>query len=648
MLPALSTHLRQLFVLSTSVVLAATLAGCGAGAMDHSATGSLALHGSVHGGQQPVSGSIVRLYTAGTGGNGTAAVSMLKVTSGSGTVDYVTSDGAGNFNITGDYSCVNSTDQVYITASNGNPGLSNPNGSNPALVMMTALGNCGALLAQTSYPFITINEVTTVAAAWALAPFISSASSIASSASNSVGITNAFLNASLLANPATGAAATLPANLTVETGKLYALANTIAACVNSDGTSACSPLFAYATPPNGTAPKDTLTAALDIVRNPGNNVAQIFESAGTQPPFATTLITAPNDWTMSMTVTGGGLALPTALSVDTAGNVWVADYENFTPPSGVVQGAVSSFTPQGTPKSPASGFTTVSLNEVYGLTVDSDNNVWATDQETVPHGTTRGSVALFFGIDSNQTLGTYAGSVVDASIDFPESLATDTNKTIIVGNYANGSASVYNNVGTLNNSGIGSGYATLPTAITADGNHGVWFANNGANTATHVDVNNNLIALVDCCSGPNGIARDSAGNVWVSNYYGQVLGDGTITPGSFSEISDGGTILINQKVGGGITHPAGVRVDAGQNIWIANYFGNSFTGIAGYTSATPGAFLSPSTGYGLDAKMVDPFAITPDASGNLWVTSYGTSSIVMFFGLATPTATPAGPAPLIP
>jgi hypothetical protein len=645
---AISTSLRQIFVLSTFAVFTAALTGCGAGAIDHSSAGSLALRGSVYGGQQPVSNSVIRLYAAGTGGNGTAAVSLLKVTSGSGTVDYVTSDSGGNFSITGDYSCANANDQIYITASNGNPGLSNPNASNPALVMISALGNCGALLAQTAYPYITINEVTTVAAAWALAPFMTSATNIASSATNNAGIANAFLNATLLVNPATGSAATLPSNLTVETGKLYALANSIASCVNSDGTSGCNQLFAYSTPPGGTAPKDTLTAALDIVRNPGNNVAQIFQSAGTQPPFATTLINPPNDWTMSMTVTGGGLALPTALSIDTAGNVWAADYENFMPPSGVVQGAVSAFSPQGTPYSPGSGYTTVSLNEVYGLTVDSDNNVWATDQETVPHGTTKGSVALFFGISSGQTLGTYAGSVVDASLDFPESIATDTNKTIIVGNYADGTASVYNNVGTLNNSGLGSGYATLPTAITADGNHGVWFANNGTTTATHVDANNNLIAIADCCSGPNGIARDSAGNVWVSNYYGQVLGDGTITSGSFSEVSDSGTVLINQKVGGGLTHPAGVRVDAGQNVWIANYYGNTFTGIAGSTSATPGAFLSPSTGFGLDAKMLDPFAIAPDASGNLWLTSYGNSSVVMFFGLATPTATPAGPAPIVP
>jgi hypothetical protein len=136
--------------------------------------------------------------------------------------------------------------------------------------------------------------------------------------------------------------------------------------------------------------------------------------------------------------------------------------------------------------------------------------------------------------------------------------------------------------------------------------------------------------------------------VWVGNYYGQVLGNGTITPGSFSEISSNGTILINQQVGGGITNPAGVRVDAGQNIWLANYHGASISEVAGYTSATPGSFLSPATGLGLDANMEDPFAVAPDASGNIWVTSYGYNNLVMFFGIATPTATPAGPIPLAP
>jgi streptogramin lyase len=347
---------------------------------------------------------------------------------------------------------------------------------------------------------------------------------------------------------------------------------------------------------------------------------------------------------MSLSVTGGGIYSPTALGIDTLGNVWVADDEQFV----TYTGGVSAFSPQGTPYSSGYGFGSSVLNEVFGLTVDQDNDVWATSEETVHHGTTAGSVAVLFGATSGQTLGSLAVNLVNPAFDFPESMATDTNKTVMIGNYANGTATVYNDGSYPVSTNLGSGYATLPTAITADGNHGVWFANNGSTTVTHVDQNNTLLATTDCCNGPNGIARDSAGNVWVSNYYGQVLGDGTITPGSFSELNDAGAVLINQQTGGGLMHPAGVSLDAGQNVWVASYYANAITEISGYTSATPGTFLSPSTGFGLDAQLVEPFAVTPDASGNIWVSCFGNNKLVMFFGLGTPTATPAGPAPLAP
>ncbi len=47
----------------------------------------------------------------------------------------------------------------------------------------------------------TINERTTAAAAWALAPFASSATTIGATATNTLGLTNAFLDAALLSQP---------------------------------------------------------------------------------------------------------------------------------------------------------------------------------------------------------------------------------------------------------------------------------------------------------------------------------------------------------------------------------------------------------------------------------------------------------------
>jgi hypothetical protein len=46
--------------------------------------------------------------------------------------------------------------------------------------------------------------------------------------------------------------------------------------------------------------------------------------------------------------------------------------------------------------------------------------------------------------------------------------------------------------------------------------------------------------------------------------------------------------------------------------------------------------------------MQEPFALALDPSGNVWVSDENANQVVMFFGLATPTATPVGPTPTAP
>ncbi len=342
------------------------------------------------GGQQPIVNAHVAIYVAGTGGNGTAAQNLMGTGTGS-PLAYTTTDVNGKFSLQGDFTCPASTSsytpQAYVVATGGNPGLAT-NPSNNAIILMDALGPCSSIGQST---VISINEVTTVAAAWALAPFMTSYANIASSATNGAGLANAFLNAQLIADPATGispgsaltainnTATSGTVSNTIETGKVYALADVIATCVNSDGTTSCNTLYSTIGLCSSCT-SDTLTAALYVVKHPGLNVPAIFKLIPANQPYATNLTLPPNDWTLSLTVTGGGLASPTGIGLDTAGNVWVADY----------YGAVSAFTPQGAtlanPATYPNGFGYGSsvfgygsgkpAGEIYGLTVDTNNLVW--------------------------------------------------------------------------------------------------------------------------------------------------------------------------------------------------------------------------------------------------------------------------------
>ncbi|MGD0648177.1 MAG: hypothetical protein ABR971_09310, partial [Acidobacteriaceae bacterium] len=91
-----------------------------------------------------------------------------------------------------------------------------------------------------------------------------------------------------------------------------------------------------------------------------------------------------------------------------------------------------------------------------------------------------------------------------------------------------------------------------------------------------------------------------------------------------------------------------------QNVWFTSLDSSSLLEVAGSAATKPGAELSPSTGvhgnggFGLDASLTQPYSLAPDRSGNLWVSNNGQNTLVMFFGLATPTATPLQPTPTAP
>lgn len=320
---AFVTHPCQRFLLLTGV--AALLTGCGVGALNSAPSepvAGAAIRGTAFGGQQPVVGASVQLYAANLTGYGNQATPLLPSNS-------ITTDTSGSFNITGQYTCPVPDAPVYLVATGGNPGLS---ASNPNLAVMAALGSCSALQANASTTFVQMNEVTTVAAAYALAPFMTGIAGMSTSPGNTAGLNFAFADVNQLVNYATGTSpgTDLPAGAILPLNQLYSLADSLAACVNSTGgtagdTSACGRLFAAATPTGGTAPTDTVSAVIEIVQHPGQNVAAIYTVAGATPPFQPTLTTTPNDWTLAVTYRGGGLSAPSAVAVDADGNVWITN-----------------------------------------------------------------------------------------------------------------------------------------------------------------------------------------------------------------------------------------------------------------------------------------------------------------------------------
>ena len=178
-----------------------------------------AVKGSVHGGQQPVGSALVTQMAASTAGYGNAPTVLANTVSGS----------DGSFTLPG-HICPTPDSLVYIQATGGDAG----DGPNSAINLVAIVGNCSA---ATSSLTVNVDEVTTVAAAYALAPFASvtaTGTGIGTTSTNITGLNNAAGPANNLVNIATGQARGVNevAGLILPTDELNALADILASCVN--------------------------------------------------------------------------------------------------------------------------------------------------------------------------------------------------------------------------------------------------------------------------------------------------------------------------------------------------------------------------------------------------------------------------------
>jgi hypothetical protein len=238
---------------------------------------------------------------------------------------YVATTSNGSFTMPAGYACSAGT-QFYLYALGGTSGSS----TNAASWLLAAVRNC-----PNAGSFFTVNEATTIAAAYAFAGFALDATHVSSSgtALAQLGIANAFANAANLASPSAGAAlATTPAgNGTAPQAEINSLANILANCVHS---ASCATLFATATSDGtsaGAHPAETATAAINIAHHPEANIAGLYALASLSNVFVPALGAVPNDLTIALNLPGGGLQSPNGIAIDGYGAVWIANESNSYP-----------------------------------------------------------------------------------------------------------------------------------------------------------------------------------------------------------------------------------------------------------------------------------------------------------------------------
>ncbi len=629
--------------LLSTCVLTVLLTGCTLGttatSVPDSATGAH-IGGSVYGGNQPITSAKVYLLAANPGGYGLASLSLATTALTGNAVDsigaYTLTGAQGQFSLAGDYSCttgyalgattasggvtLSGSEQIYIYVLGGNTGA----GVNTNSGMLAALGPCNAQFSSSLF----INEVTTVAAAYAFAGFATDATHVSSSgtALALTGLTNAGLNAANLVNVATGLPITSAFfGIIRPHATIYTLADILAACVNgTTGNAACSTLFQYteSSGATGTAPTDTATAAINLAHNPWPTAAgmdALYGLTTTNPPFSGGLSAEPNDFIVALQYTGGGVANLYAhgIAIDASGNAWVIGESEYTM-------LEFSSTGQGIGSYSGGG-----MNYPDGIAIDPFGNVWTANGAIGSNSVSKFSSA---GAAISTSTG-YTG----AGLSYPNAIAIDGSGNVWASNlYGNTVSKLSNTGGAISGTGgYTGGGINNPDGIAIDSFGNAWIANGGTSSLSKISGNNGIVLSPTTgftgagLNYPVDVAIDNAGNTWAVDY-----------DNSLSKVSGTGVAISTASgyTGGGLSLPQKIAMDGAGNAWVANYTGKCVAELS-----STGTAISPSGGYTGGGFSNPPYGIAVDGSGDVWTANFdnnNSGSLTEFIGAATPVVTP--------
>src|SRR5262247_1546625 len=614
-----------------TVGLTAAVLGCACAPSE----AAVRLEGQVQAGGGPVANSTVTLWVASTGEP--RQIGQTRTSSD------------GRFTLGSDEP-VGADVILYVLAKGGEAAVNRGSGDNPAIAMLSVLGNSPPST-------VVINEMTTVASVWTA---------------------NQFLDGTAIKGHALG--------LKIAAGK----------------------------PPKGSAPTDTLTAAQAIVRYPWYQPERAFRlldelypvPAGKtmRPvPFMPYLRFSPSAWVLPLKFDGGGYRAGGRAMFDSEGNLWVGD--NFTigwqGQDSLWQGNATKFNPNGKPISPSpTGFAGGGMQGgTFGLAVDAYDNAW--------FGTYGGkSIAVFDkngkpltppeGITFNGRLGLMQGIIAAPNGDV---WSLGLSKTQLLhfpkGDLTKGRIVCEGDSAEPCKSFLG------PFHLAIDQQDRIWVSNASDKVTRFPAADPSKTENFKTGIVNSGLNVDSQGNVWVTNRFGhgllgmahlvdmaahlKVEGFESATEYLTRTMSkqkgrDGSVTLLRPDstqypgspfTSGGLPGPWAVVIDSNDNVWISNFAmpNSPITQLCGVrTENCPpgmktGDQISPPGGYvGGGLQMQTDLAISP--SGDVWVmnnwqdidscyrnasealsTRCGGQGVTVFHGMAKPVRAPQiGPA----
>jgi streptogramin lyase len=606
------------------------------------ASGVVSLRGTVSAARKPLASARVTLF-------GSSAQGATEL-------GHATTDASGRFTISYE---PGSATALYLDAT--------PAGSSRLRLRAVAGVASGGEVQPTIVSTVSVDELTTVAAAYALAQF----SGPDGIAGPSPGLENAAATAFNLAGSGDGKAGSVVTNAdngskndTLAT--LDTLANLVSLCAPG-ASRGCGAMLRLATPPGGTVPADTAQAVVDLARNPTLAPAALYALSRKATVYQPALGAPPAAWILVLLYTDKNLYASGRVAIDAKGNVWSST--NWLPgtqnPStsisvldpvgrptlgspiqgGGMQGgawgaaitpqgtvwmgsfggnSVVKYSPTGTILSPGDGYTAGTLDHPQGIAVDQKGNIWIANNFGPESAPGQGNVVVYPGGDPSKAI-----VITGGGLNHPFAVQIDGYGRAWVTNAGLGGARL-----------VGTRLAPLV------GKFG------GSVTVIGTDFKPTSFSPIESSSfkWPLGLSIDSQNNAWITNYFSNAV----------TEIAPDGSVANVYKLPRG-TIPWSEAVDGSDRVWVAGFVRPVVWLLCGANTSgcppgsTTGTLLSPRLGF--RSKAFQHFtSIQFDQSGNVWLSNnwshlappVGGNGIAEMIGAATPVCAPLTPLPVTP